>query len=278
MLFADADADYDNAEFAIAGIPLEVTTSFRRGTKFAPAEIRRASHNFEPYMRAQDVNLGDISIHDYGDIDVWSQPREVVEFASGVVGDFADDSKIPVVLGGEHTVSVAGFNGSNADAFVAFDAHLDMKDEYEGRMYNHASVSRLAAESGLDVFVIGVRSGSRDEYEYADWHENIRYIEVDGFDGTDVVDEIGEYDAPYLSIDLDVFDPGFAPGVGTPEPFGLNPTEVRNVIRGVATDCVGFDVVELCPAHDDGTGMGTTAFLGAKLVREFVASASADSK
>lgn len=278
MRFADADDEYEDSDFVVAGIPLDSTTTFRKGTKFGPNAVRQASHNFEPYVPEVDTDLNEVETHDHGDIDTWNQPREVVEFASGIVEDLTRDSKTPILIGGEHTISVAGFRGAKPDVFVSLDAHLDLKEKHEGREYNHASVSRLAFKEGLDVYVLGVRSGSREEYGFAETSDEIQYFKPDELRDKKIqkkpIEEIKTgYDRPYLSFDLDALDPGFAPGVGTPEPYGLRPEDTREIITSLAPHCVGFDAVEVCPSYDSGQA----AVLAAKSIRDFIAwSASRD--
>lgn len=260
MRFAGADDGYDEADFVIAGVPLDTTASFRKGTRFAPARIREASLSFETYVRDAVTDLCDLRLHDYGDVDAWNDAEETVEFAAGTVEEFADDGKTPVLLGGEHTVSVAGFRGTDASTVVVFDAHLDLKDEFEGSAYSHACVARRAVEDGREVYVVGAREGSQEEWEYADETDAVTTV---GFDETDRIDA----DAPYVSVDLDVLDPGYAPGVGTPVPCGVSPEELRDAVRTIAPDAVGFDVVEACPAY----GAGEAEFVAASLVRDFLA-------
>lgn len=264
MRFAGADDGYEDAEYVVAGFPLDATASFRKGTRFAPARVREASRSFETYVNDASVDVADVPFHDYGDLDAWNDVRETVEFGAATVGEVADDGKTPVVVGGEHTVSVAGFRGTDASSVVVFDAHLDLKDEFEGTPYSHACVARRAAEEGRDVHVVGAREGSRDEWRHAEEAENVHLHDIDGFDAD-------AFDAPYVSVDLDVLDPGYAPGVGTPVPRGASPDAVFDAVRSVAPRAVGFDVVEACPAY----GAGEAELIAASLVRDFVAFADA---
>ncbi|MDY6775123.1 MAG: agmatinase [Halobacteria archaeon] len=265
MTFADADDEYDESEFVIAGVPLEATVSFRRGTAFGPRRIREASYGFEPYLPRHGVGLDEIGVHDYGDLDVWNSPEEVVGFSADVIEGFVNDGKTPVLIGGEHTVSLAGVRATQPDVFVSIDAHLDLKDEFEGSRYSHACVTRRTLEEGIDAVVVGARAGSRQEYRRAD-ADDVTVVTADGFSVESVEEALEGYDRPYISVDLDAVDPGYAPGVGTPEPYGLEPREVRDVVEHVASDAVGFDVVEACPSH----GSGEASLLGAKLLRGFV--------
>jgi len=259
MLFSGTKQGRNGASFVVLGIPLDTTTSHRSGTGRAPTRIREVSRSLETYVRDADSDVLDTGLADIGDVDVWNDARETVEFAEGIVGDVDDEGATPIVLGGEHTVSVAGFRGTEADAVVVFDAHLDLKDEYEGTRYSHACVARRAAEDGRDVYLVGPREGSADEWEYAEESDEVTVL------GVDEADEI-DADAPHVSVDLDVFDPGYASGVGTPVPFGATPDEVRDAVRQLAPDAVGFDVAEGCPAYGEDA-----CYLSAALVRDFVA-------
>ncbi len=265
MDFAGADAGYEDSEAVVLGFPLDATASFRKGTRFAPSRIREASFSFETYVRDAETDIRELDVHDQGDEDTWNDVRGTVEFATETVRDIADDGKLPVILGGEHTVSLAGFRGTDASAVVVFDAHLDLKDEFEGSAFSHACVARRAAEDGRKVYVVGAREGSYDEWEYADESDAVTVLDFDEFDASVVADEVDG--APYVSVDLDVLDPGYAPGVGTPVPYGVSPDELREAVRALAPDAVGFDVVEACPAY----GAGEAEFVAASLVRDFLA-------
>ncbi|XGI83158.1 agmatinase [Halorutilales archaeon Cl-col2-1] len=275
MRFADADDEYGESEFVIAGIPLEATVSFRRGTAFGPQRTREASYGFEPYLQRYGVGLDEIGVHDYGDLDVWNSPEEVIGFGEDVIEGFVNDGKTPVLIGGEHTVSLAGVRATQPDVFVSIDAHLDLKDEFEGSRYSHACVTRRTLEEEVDAVVVGARAGSRQEYRRAN-EDDVRVVTADGFSFEKVEEALEGYDRPYISVDLDALDPGYVPGVGTPEPYGLEPREVRDVVEDTASeyDAVGFDVVEACPSH----GSGEASLLGAKLLRGFVGASVSQSQ
>ncbi|MCX2819245.1 agmatinase [Haladaptatus sp. F3-133] len=263
MRFAGADDGYDEADYVVAGYPLDATASFRKGTRFAPSRVREASRSLETYVREADRDVRNIPFYDYGDIDAWNDARETVEFGQGVVAELSDDAKTPIIVGGEHTVSVAGFRGTDASSVVIFDAHLDLKEEFEGSAYSHACVARRAVEDGRDVYIVGAREASRDEWGYA---EESRNVHLRSFDRL----MPAEFDAPYVSVDLDVLDPGYAPGVGTPVPRGVSTDVLFDAVRSLAPRAVGFDTVEACPAY----GAGEAEFVTASLVRDFVAFAS----
>jgi agmatinase len=275
-LFADACSSFDEAEFVLYGAPFDATSSYRKGSKWAPQEMRKASYNFETYNGDLDVDLTDIAIHDMGDCDVYGNVddtlNEVYDVASGIV----KANKIPIMMGGEHSLTYPCVKAYKEKiGFVVMDAHYDLREEYEGVKNSHACVSRHIIDDITDRYVsIGIRSGTKEEYEYVRNNRNIRSytandVEAMGIEA--VLKETEAYlkgcDRIYLSLDMDALDPAYAPGLGTPEPFGMTPRQVRSVIRRLAPKTVGFDVVEISPDYDQGI----TAQLGAKLIRDFIA-------
>jgi agmatinase len=275
-LFADACSSFDEAEFVLYGAPFDATSSYRKGSKWAPQEMRKASYNFETYNGDLDVDLADIAIHDMGDCEVYCAVddtlNEVYDVASGIV----KANKIPVMMGGEHSLTYPCVKAYKEKVgFVVMDAHYDLREEYEGVKNSHACVSRHIIDDITDRYVsIGIRSGTKEEYEYVRNNRDIRSytandVEAMGIEA--VLKETEAYlkgcDRIYLSLDMDALDPAYAPGLGTPEPFGMTPRQVRSVIRRLAPKTVGFDVVEISPDYDQGI----TAQLGAKLIRDFIA-------
>ena len=293
--FADADSNYSDADFVIFGAPFDGTSSFRKGSWLAPDAIREASYNFETYNPYFDIDLADIPFHDAGDVDIPSHNAEevdipdnyTVEQAQAAVADMVTpilrDGKIPIMLGGEHSLTVPCVRGSmnqfNDLGVVVLDAHFDLRQEYEGQVNSHACVSRRIIEDITDNYIsIGIRSGTKDEYSLAR-SRGITYYPADFVEDKGIPHVLAELsrhlelDAShlYLSLDMDVLDPAYAPALGTPEPFGLTDRQVLSLIRWLAPRSVGFDLVEIAPGFDNGN----TALLGAKFVREFIASAQA---
>ncbi len=275
-VFADANSDYKDARYVICGVPFDSTSCFRRGSRFAPQEIRNNSYNFEMYNHLFDINLKDVDIHDAGDLEVAQGIDDTLKILSVHADKYVRDGKIPVMLGGEHSLTLPFIRACKTKypdlASVVLDAHLDMREEYEGERNSHACISRHIIEDVTGKYVsIGIRSGARVEYEYIK-ENKIRMFSADdvfsmGIES--VVSELRSYiNGPvYLSIDMDAIDPAYAPALGTPEPYGLTPRDVRAVIACLAPHIVGFDLVEIVPAYDSGN----TALLGAKLVRDFIA-------
>lgn len=283
-VFADAASSYEDAGFVIFGVPFDATSSFRYGSREAPDAMRKASYNFETYNDFFNIDLTDLYIHDLGDLDLDIHTGDMLHAVYDVAAMILRDGKVPIALGGEHTLTYGcvrafteTFDNSPSDfGVIVLDAHLDLRDEYLGVGQSHACVSRNIIDNLTDNCVlIGVRSGSAEEYAHAkesgiSWHSadkvNDAGIESVIREALDALSGRG-CERIYLSIDTDVIDPAYAPGVGNPEPFGLSPRDVRAAIRLAAPYTCGFDIVEVNPGYD----RGESAMLGARLVREFIA-------
>ncbi len=278
-LFADANSDYDNARYVICGVPFDGTSCFRRGSRYAPGAMRDNSYNFETYSRLFDIDLCDAGIHDAGNLEVADNIDTTLDMISVHAARFVADGKIPVMLGGEHSLTLPFVEACKEKygdlGFVVLDAHMDMRQEYEGEVNSHACISRHVFEKVTRKYAsVGIRSGTREEYEYAR-EKGLKVFSAEdvlSMGMEEVVHGIRDHiEGPvYLSIDMDAIDPAYAPALGTPEPYGLTPRDVRTVISCLAPDIVGFDLVEIAPAYDSGG----TALLGAKLVRDFIAASA----
>jgi len=279
FFFADADSSYKDAVFIIFGAPFDYTSTYRKGSRLAPGAIREASYSFETYNAFFNVDLCDVPLHDAGNIEISN--NSTIEQAITAVGDMVSkvlaQGKIPIMLGGEHSLTLPCINEAKIRypdlGAVILDAHLDLRDDYSGERNSHACISRRIVEDVTSKYVsIGIRSGSRHEYSIADLRD-IKYYTADNiYDmGCDNVHtELTRYLNTrhlYLSLDMDVLDPSFAPALGTPEPFGLTDRQVLSFIRKLAPRSIGFDVVEIAPQYD----RGYTALLAAKFIREFIA-------
>ncbi|MDK2824922.1 MAG: agmatinase [Methanolobus sp.] len=281
----DALADYETARYVIFGVPFDATSSFRSGSRWAPDAMRRASVNFETYNQYFDIDFEDLLIHDIGNFEPYSSVDETLDDLYHAVRPIARDGKIPIMMGGEHSLTYPCVKACAEEAgedigFVVLDAHFDLREEYGGIRNNHACVSRYVRDDITDTYVtIGVRSGPKEEWVYA--KENaVKYYTADDVREIgikQVISEVKEYlgcKKIYLSLDMDALDPAYAPGLGTPEPFGLTDIDVREVIRALAPISVGFDVVEISPEYDNGI----SALLGTKLLREFIAAHAASER
>lgn len=268
--FADAEASYEDARYALFGVPYDGTTSFRPGARFGPRAIREASFNFESYDPSTGIDLYEVPMIDLGDLVVSKVPEGLVGQVADVVGDLAGDGKVPVMLGGEHTATIGAVRAIRPDVYIVCDAHLDLRDELDGTACSHGCVTRRVLETVDEIVIIGARSGDREQFEIADEMTGLYTADIVRERGIDVVigEILGEVEGRrvYLSIDADAIDCCLTPGLGTPEPFGMTPLDVREVVRAIAPHAVGFDYVEVAPFDS-----GQTAAVAAQMVREFIA-------
>ena len=268
--FADADASYEDARYAVFGVPYDGTTSFRPGTRFGPRAIREVSFNFESYDPATGIDFFEVPITDLGDLAVSRLPEEVVGQVSDVAGDVVRDSKVPVMLGGEHTATIGAVRAVQPEVYVVCDAHLDLRDELDGTPYSHGCVTRRVLETVGDVVIIGARSGDAGQFEVAAERTRLYTADTVRERGiATILREVREHVSGrrvYLSIDADAIDCCLTPGLGTPEPFGMTPLDIREVVRTLAPHVAGFDYVEVAPFDS-----GQTAAVASQMVREFIA-------
>jgi agmatinase len=257
--FPGANADPDDADYAVVGAPLDVSTTFRPGTRFGPDRVRRFARPFDDYDQRTDQHFSDL-VFDAGDVTAWDDADEYLDFLSGHLQDHHDKGRLPLLVGGEHTVTVAGLRAADPDIYVCLDAHLDLYEAYAGNEYSHATVTQHALEVAEEAILLGVRTGSEAEWNRA------ADADVTVVAPEDVPEWRPDFDGDaYLSVDIDAADPAFAPGTGTPMPFGLTAREMRDIVRAVAPSAVGFDIVEINDRDD-----GQAASLGGKLLTEFV--------
>ena len=275
MSYAGAESDYDSAAAFILGIPYDRTSSFRSGAAEAPFEIRRASYNFEEIHFEHGLDLSPMSVFDQGDCEHLFLPEDMIDEVKFFMAPAIKDKKFTVAMGGEHSVNIPIIQcfKKNDIALITIDAHLDSRDDYLGTQYSHACVTRRAAEHlGIDnVFSLGVRSISREELERDDVVPYITSFEIKekGMEwAVKKALESVKNERVYLSLDIDGIDPAYAPGTGTPEPFGLDPMDVKKAINLIGGRLAGFDVTEVCPPADPS---GITSNLAARLINEVLA-------
>lgn len=270
-IFMGAHASYQEARAVILGLPMDYTVSYRPGARSGPLSIRNASIALEEYSIYQDRSLEDIRYCDLGDIGLpfgnVGASLELIEKAADIL---LDDQKFPIFLGGEHLVSypvVKAFARRYPDLHIIhFDAHADLRKDYYGEDRSHSTVMRKIAEQlgPGKVFQFGIRSGIKDEFEFASHYTKLHLQDVlEPLESA--LDEL-KGKPVYVSLDIDVVDPAYAPGTGTPEPGGCTSKEIIHAIHCLGLlNIVGFDLVEVCP-HTDLSER--TAILAAKLVRE----------
>jgi len=271
MAFGGAQSDLEASEFVLIGAPLDSTGTFRTGYREGPNAIRTVSAQIEQYSYRFSVDASKANVHDLGDLSLGPEPAENVNVVEQAVSRIRSMSKIPIILGGEHTIAFGGFLGSEADRLIVFDAHMDLRDEYLGSKFSHATwLRRLLDRVDLGrVLQVGTRSTSEDELA-----SNPPRIEMVASDALMArrFESVKKWIRPglkyYLSIDLDVFDPPYAPGVGNPEPEGISPTVFFDLLKELSPlDMVGFDVCELIPRYDPS---GITTILASKIALELL--------
>ena len=259
--FPGANTERETADYVLVGAPLDRSTTYQPGTRFGPRRMRAVAESFEDYDHHTDSRFTDLAVHDHGDVHPGGDAEEYLTFLSGTIRDVSSDGATPMVMGGEHTVTVAAVRALEPDVVVCLDAHLDLRDSFGGDPYSHATVANHALEVAEEVVILGARAGSEAEWERAE-REDVTVVPPAAVE--DWQPEFGNRDV-YLSVDIDAADPGYAPGTGTLEPFGLDPATMQRVVRSVAPYAKGCDVVEVNDRDD-----GQAAVLGAKLCREFV--------
>jgi len=259
----------------IIPIPYDSTTSFRGGARDAPLAIIQASGGLEDYDTELEVDVAHVGIHTTPFLEAhMGSPQAMVKQVYKAVSPFARQGKLVGVLGGEHTVSVGAVKAVKEvweDLSILYlDAHADLRDEYMGTRWGHASVARRLVEM-CPVVQLGVRSMSLEEGEYIK-RSDIKVWEMSS-DRSSMpsVEKVVQSLSPnvYVSVDLDVFDPAVMPAVGTPEPGGLDWYQVTRLLRGIGEvrRIVGFDVTELSP----GLGPAACAYIAAKLTLKLIA-------
>jgi agmatinase len=263
--FLDKGTDPEGADIVLFAAPLDKTTSHRSGTRFGPQAIRLESTYLDTYSARTGLDWDDLSLADVGDVDcpdVETALRGVEEAATGVRG-------LPVMLGGEHTITLGALRALKPDLVIVFDAHLDLRDELFGERLCHATYLRRGYEElGFKALVVGARALSGEEVEYATSNTDVAYVTPHQIRRRQVnpCEEAGRLVAEarrvYVSLDMDALDPCYAPAVGNPHPEGLSPTQVLDIVEmAVNGKLVGMDVNEVYPHYDTGQTANAAAYL-----------------
>lgn len=272
-IFIGGKASYEEAQAVIMGLPMDYTVSYRPGARSGPLAIRNVSIALEEYSIYQDSNLEDYNYCDLGDLGLpfgnVGASLDMIEKAADIL---LEDGKFPIFLGGEHLVSypiIKAYARKYPNLrIVHFDAHADLRKDYYGEDHSHSTVMRKAAEilGPGKVFQFGIRSGIKEEFEFARLNTRMYLQEV--LQPLQAVLEELKGKPVYVSLDIDVVDPAFAPGTGTQEPGGCTSREIIQAIHLLGQlNIIGFDLVEVCPLMDFSE---RTAILAAKLVRESI--------
>lgn len=261
--FLDKETELEDVDYILFGAPLDETTSHRKGTRFAPGAIRRESRHLDTYSVRIGLDWGDLSLADIGDVECPDVPKAL----EGVTETVDSFNGFPVMLGGEHTVTLGALRSLEPDLVLVFDAHLDLRDELFGERLCHATYLRRGYEElGYKAVVLGARALSGEEVEYAKSTADLRYMTALDMLREDPVAKVKDVmrgsERVYVSLDMDVLDPSVAPAVGNPHPEGLTVTIVMDILETVMDGRVcGLDVTEVYPHYDTGQTAATAAYL-----------------
>ena len=270
-------------KWGIIGVPFDSTCSYHHGSRYGPTIIREASFGFEQYNSTFEKLL-DGKFYDCGDLNVvHGNCKKTCDALFDSVKELLDSNINPIIIGGEHSVSIGSVKAiadleENNDlsnvTIIHLDAHRDIIDEYIGEKDSHATIMRRVHElNPKELIQIGIRSFSIEEKEFVENQDNISsFLAKDLIDDFDVLlEKLDSIEGKvYISIDMDVIDPAFAPSVGNPTPNGLHPIDIENIFEALANnekiDIIGFDLVEVA---SDRLG-DITAILGAKIIYDFL--------
>lgn len=272
--FLGCDSTWEAAEIVLFGAPFDSTTSFRPGARFGSSAMRHESFGLETYSPYQDKDLTDCRIFDSGDLELCFGSAEL---ALGDIEARAEEilsaGKLPLLLGGEHLVTLGSFRAVHkhhpAVHVIHFDAHADLREDYLGATLSHACVIRRCHDLVGDgrIHQFGIRSGEREEFRFARAHTDLHPFDFAGLE--ELTETLAQRGTPvYFTIDLDCLDPALFPGTGTPEAGGVTFPQLLEAIRLVAkTNVVGADVNELAPMLDSS---GVSTATACKVLRELL--------
>ena len=272
--FIGCDSCYEDASIVLFGAPFDSTTSYRPGARFGPAAMRHESYGLETFSPYQNTDLTDYAIFDSGDLELcFGSSEQALSDIEARANTILDDGKFPLLLGGEHLVTLGAVRAvaqRHPDLHIIHvDAHADLRDDYLGAKLSHACVLRrchdLLGDGRIHQFCI--RSGDREEFAFAAAHTEMHRFHFDGL--KELTDALRQSQTPvYLTIDLDCLDPSVFPGTGTPEAGGVTFLQLLDAIRMVSgVNLVGADVNELAPMLD---ASGVSTATACKVLRELL--------
>ncbi|WP_142827094.1 agmatinase [Planococcus soli] len=275
-VFIKSHPNYEESKAVLYGMPMDWTVSYRPGSRFGPNKIREVSIGLEEYSPYLDRELGDVKFFDAGDIPLpFGNPEKSLIEIETYVHTLLADNKIPMGMGGEHLVSLPVMKAvaSKFDdlAIIHFDAHTDLRENYEGEEYSHSTPIRKIADhiGPKNVYSFGIRSGMKEEFQWAK-EQGMHISKFEVLEPLKRVLPTLEGRNVYVTIDMDVLDPAHAPGTGTVDAGGITSRELLASIHAIAAsgvNVVGFDLVELAPVYDHSDQTANTA---SKLMREMI--------
>ncbi len=267
--FLEEVVSFNDAKYTIVPVPLDITTTYLKGTKFGPRSVIEASRSLENYDFELDYELKD-KIFTLNELELSGDIRNAMEVINLSTSDLVSAGKIPILIGGEHTATYGASLAFGEDVeFVIFDAHADFKPDFLKLEINHASNSRLVNLRN-NVSLIGVRSLNLEEKEEL-IKRKLLVITKDKVNDDKSLNSLIDLirgKKVYISIDMDVFDPSIAPGVGTPQPNGILYSDFLSYVSAIIRNSalVGMDVMETRPLSDNNI----TEILAAKLIIDLV--------
>lgn len=272
--FIGCESNYADADIVLYGAPFDSTTSYRPGARFGPAAMRHESYGLETYSPYQDKDLTDIKVFDSGDMELcFGSSESALKDIEARAETILQDGKFPLLLGGEHLVTLGAVRAAAhkypAMHIIHFDAHADLRQDYLGAELSHACVLRrchdILGDGRIHQFCI--RSGDREEFTFAKTHTEMHKFDFSGLEA--LTAELCRTQVPvYLTIDLDCLDPSCFPGTGTPEAGGVTFMQLLNAILTVSkTNIIGADVNELAPMLD---ASGVSTAMACKVLRELL--------
>lgn len=275
-VFIGNQHSFEEAKYVVLGVPFDVTSTYRSGSKFAPLAIRDASLNVECYSFRTGVDVEDLKVHDLGDLHVAGDAELTLGRLALVAQDLFEAGKVPVFIGGEHTITLGVVRSLEEKvAVVSFDAHLDLRNDYLGLSVSHTTFMRRIKEdvNPCKIVEVGTRAVCREELDYAE-ETGIEYLTAHQIrkDGVEKASEaikeaLSGCEKVYVTVDMDVLDPAFVPAVPNPEPEGLDTATLLDLLESVCDSrVVGFDVVEVAPHYDQGV----TATQATKVIFEML--------
>lgn len=272
--YIGCDGTYEESRIVLFGAPFDSTTSFRPGARFGSSAMRHESFGLETYSPYQDKDLTDYEIFDSGDLELcFGSAEKALSDIENRAMQILSDGKFPLLLGGEHLVTLGSVRAvlkHHPDLHIIhFDAHADLRNDYLGAELSHACVIRrchdLLGDNRIHQFCI--RSGDREEFRFAKEHTDFHPFTFDGLE--ELVNRLAQDKVPvYLTIDLDCLDPSLFPGTGTPEAGGVTFLQLLNALSLVCrTNVVAADVNELAPMLDTS---GVSTATACKVLRELL--------
>jgi len=258
----------------VFGIPFDSTHSYKPGCRFGPDVIRDAFNNIEIFHPDLGIDLENANIEDLGNTTHTVVASEMLDMVRKITKELTEKNIQLFIFGGEHLITYGTYMSFPKNTgYVVFDAHYDLRDEYAGIKLSHASyLRRIVEERGAEnILHVGARAFAKEEFAFLKEH-NIKTItdkEIRQGKGPQLLkDHVSSFDTLYTSLDLDVLDPAFAPGVGNPEAAGITSRELFDMIYSFENKKVaGVDIVELNPNYDNGA----TASLAAKVMSTLIA-------